>query len=140
MRFIDLHAPTPNKVKAIMIIIWLFLLLKYLMVKRNNIPKIKPNNKGSLAKCKTILSHSPKDRYIADIWYLTKEYQEDTPYKYVLDMIDHFSKITNSYLLITKEALEVFSKIRNFIEIYGPPKYLITDKGKEFKNKILKNF
>ncbi len=37
------------------------------------------------------------------------EYQEDTPYKYILDVIDHFSNISNSYLLATKEALEVFS-------------------------------
>ena len=33
-----------------------------------------------------------------------------------------------------------FSKIRSFIETHGPCKYLITDNGKEFKNKKLKKY
>ena len=61
-------------------------------------------------------------------------------YKYVLDIIDHFTKFSQSYLLNTKETLEVFCKIREFIEFYGIPKYLISDNGSEFKNKKLKNY
>ena len=55
-------------------------------------------------------------------------------------MIDHFSKFTQSYLLNTKESLEVVSKIRNFIETFEPSKYLVTDNGRELKNKTLKEY
>ena len=55
-------------------------------------------------------------------------------------MIDHFSKYTQSYLLNSKESLEIFPKIKNFIQTYGVPKYLISDNGREFKNRILKDY
>ena len=44
------------------------------------------------------------------------------------------------YLLNTKEGLEVFSKIRNFCDLYGNPNILITDNGREFKNKYIKKY
>ena len=56
---------------------------------------------------------------------------KNSQYRYILDIIDHFTKFTASYLLNSKEALRIFSYIK---------KYLITDNGKEFKNKILKEF
>ena len=76
---------------------------------------------------------------MADIWVLSEELKGNTNYKYVLDIIDHFSKFTQAYLLNTKEGLEVFSKIRNFCDLYGNPNILITDNGLEFKNKYIKN-
>ena len=77
---------------------------------------------------------------MADLWELSEELKGKSNYKYILNMIDHFSKFTQSYLLNTKESLEVFSKIRNFIETFGESKYLVTDNGKEFKNKILEQY
>ena len=61
-------------------------------------------------------------------------------YKFILDIIDNFSKFCQSYPLNTKESLEIYSKIKSFIEIDGKPNYLIKDNGKEFKNTLLKNF
>ena len=61
-------------------------------------------------------------------------------YLYVLDIIDHFSKFSISYLLNTKEKYEVFTHIRDFIEKNGKLNYLVTHNGKEFKNKLLSEY
>ena len=102
--------------------------------------KYKNNKKNEKNKCVKILSKGAKDRYVVDLWYLPIELMGQTNYHYVLDIIDHFSKFCQSYLLSTKESLEVYSKIHIFIETYGQPKYLISDNGSEFKNKILKKY
>ena len=101
---------------------------------------IKNIEKTKREKSKTILSHGPKDHYLADLWYLFDYLKGHSNYSYVLDIIDHFSKFCNSYLLNTKEKFEIFTHIRNFIELYGKPKYLVTDNGSEFKNHLLKDY
>ena len=53
----------------------------------------------------------------------------------MLNIIDH-----SKYVLNSKDSLDVFSKIQNFIETHGPCKYLITDNRKEFKNTKLKEY
>ncbi len=98
--------------------------------------KMKTIEKSKREKSITILSHGPKDRYVADLWYLSEYLKGHSNYLYVLDIIDHFSKFCNSYLLNTKEKYEIFTHIRDFIENYGKPNYLVTDNGTEFKNKI----
>ena len=55
-------------------------------------------------------------------------------YKYILNIIDHYSKLVGSYLLKHKYANEVLVKINDFIGHYGTPKILQTDHGKEFDN------
>ena len=65
--------------------------------------KLKNIEKTKREKSKTILSHGPKDRYVADLWYLPDYLKGHSNYSYVLDIIDHFSKFCNSYLLNTKE-------------------------------------
>ena len=55
-----------------------------------------------------------------------------------MEIVDHFSKFCQAFLLQSKNSLEIFSKIEYFIEHYGTPNYLVTDNGTEFKNKILK--
>ena len=103
--------------------------------------KVKKYQKQEKSLSKTILSRGPRDRYVADLWALPHELNsKNTQYRYVLDIIDHFTKFTASYLLNSKEALEIFPYIKNFMKNFGFPKYLITDNGKEFKNKILKEF
>ena len=77
---------------------------------------------------------------MADWWYLPPELNsENNNYKYILDIVDHFSKYTNSFLLNTKNAYEIYPLIKNFMNTYGYPKYLITDNGTEFKNKLIKS-
>ena len=96
--------------------------------------KIKTDNKTKKNLCNTILSNGPKDRYVADLYVLPPELNSShTSYKYVIDIIDHFSKYTESNLFNTKESYEIFPIIKNFIKIHGAPKYLITDKGGNLK-------
>ena len=103
--------------------------------------KINKNNKNTLSTSKTILSRGPRDRYVADLWHLPPELNSKyTNYKYVLDICDHFSKYTNSFLLNSKESYEIYPLIKNFMINNGFPKYLITDNGTEFKNKLIKEF
>ena len=61
-------------------------------------------------------------------------------YKYILNIIDHYSKLVGSYLLKNKSANEVLFKINEFICHYGIPKILQTDHGKEFDNNLLKDY
>ena len=102
--------------------------------------KMKTIEKSKREKTVTILSHGPRDRYVADLWYLPEYLKGHSNYLYVLDIIDHFSKYCNSYLLNTKEKYEVFTHIREFIEKNGKPNYLVTDNGTEFKNKLLAEY
>ena len=101
---------------------------------------MKTIEKSKREKTITILSHGPRDRYVADLWYLPEYLKGHSNYLYVLDIIDHFSKYCNSYLLNTKEKYEVFTHIRDFIEKNGKPNYLVTDNGTEFKNKLLTEY
>ena len=98
------------------------------------------NTKKLEKKPKIITTYGPHIRYQADIWYLPEELKVGTPYKYVLDCIDHFSKWNYSFLLKNKEANTVLSKIKSYIEMNGAPTLFHTDNGKEFKNMDLKIF
>ena len=42
----------------------------------------------------------------------TIKYFKSKAFRYIIDIIDHFTKFSQSYLLNTKETLEVFCKIR----------------------------
>lgn len=57
-----------------------------------------------------------------------------TPYKYILDCIDHFSEWNYSFLLKNKESKTDLAKIKSYLEMNGPPILFQTDNGKEFKN------
>ena len=53
---------------------------------------------------KIIIENGPHYRYVEDIWALPTEIANVTNYKYILDIVDHFSKWYNGYLLYTIEA------------------------------------
>ena len=65
-------------------------------------------------KTKIIIDKGPHFRYAADIWYLCDEIKIENGYKYVLDIIDHFSKWYQRYLLKSKEAIELLKKIEMY--------------------------
>ena len=88
-------------------------------------------------KQKLIITRGPHIRYQADIWYLPDELKENN-YLYFLDIIDHFSKWSNSYLLKNKESQLVLAKIKSFILMNGPCKIFQMDNGLEFNNFNLK--
>ena len=99
---------------------------------------INPNKLISLImKSKIIIDNGPHYRYVADLWYLNSEIAKYSGYKYVLDIIDHFSKWYGGYLLKNKTAEEVVKNIGRFIENFGVPKICKIDNGTEFKNNLL---
>ena len=102
------------------------------------------NNANKFKKLKgqsiIIIENGPHYRYVADLWNIPKEISEKTKFKYILDMVDHFSKWYFGYLLETKKKEEVLKNIEIFCELFGMPKILQTDNGGEFKNNDLESF
>lgn len=49
------------------------------------------------------MDNGPHFRYISDIWHPYEEIKNETVYKYVLDIIDHFRKWYQVYLLKRKK-------------------------------------
>ena len=78
--------------------------------------KVKKAEKNLKQPWKIILSKGSRDRYVADLWYLPPELNSDNNnYKYILDIVDHFTKFTNSFLLNTKEVYEIYPLIKNLM-------------------------
>ena len=91
-------------------------------------------------KPKIIKTYGPHIRYQANLWYLPEELKINNNYLYVLDIIDHFSKWSYSFLLKNKEAKLVTVKIKAFLVMNGIPEVFQTDNGTEFRNMELKIF
>ena len=58
--------------------------------------------------------------------------------KYILEIIDHFSKWLQCYPLENKKADGVLKNIKNYIFAFRKPKIFQTDNGKEFVNQKVK--
>ena len=65
------------------------------------------------------------------------EISKDCNYKFICNIIDHFSKICKSYLINNKKAVNILFCIEDFVKIYGKPISFGSDNGREFKNKII---
>ena len=84
---------------------------------------------------KQILTNFPKERYVADLIEIDKDIDDSYQrYKYILNIIDHFTIYTGCYLLEKKNATETLYGINEFILRNGKPKILQTDNGREFCN------
>ena len=66
--------------------------------------------------------------------------QTDDNAKYLLCIIDTFSKYGYCYILNNKKADTVLGYIKDFINKYGKPNCLQTDNGKEFRNSLLSDY
>jgi hypothetical protein len=83
------------------------------------------------------------DLWAADLVIMSKYSDENDGYKYMLNVIDTFSKFAWAEPLKTKSGIEV---AKTFLEIikkaknanHKPPNFLHTDKGLEFRNKDFK--
>ena len=62
------------------------------------------------------------------------------PHKWVINLIDHYTKFVNSHPLHAKSADEVSDAVKNYCLSYGYPKKILTDNGGEFFNAKLKLF
>ena len=64
-------------------------------------------------KIKRIITIGPHIRYIGDLWELEKNLVKITGYKFILEIVDHFSKWMWCYPLINKEGEIVLKKLKN---------------------------
>ena len=55
---------------------------------------------------KIIYSYDPHKRYQCDIWYLNEKLKNNN-YEYIMDIIYHYNKWVDSYLLINKTTLNI---------------------------------
>ena len=89
----------------------------------------------SVVPINPIISSNPGERIIGD---LKKMPEADGKMKYILVVVDHFSKYTWSFPLQSKEATPIRDcfeiVLKQVIEAGHKPKYLHTDNGREFKN------
>ena len=59
--------------------------------------------------------------------------------KYMLHFIDHFTRYSQAIVINNKEAQTIVNgTIRSWVAIFGPPKSVLSDNGKEFDNEKYK--
>ena len=61
----------------------------------------------------------------------------DHQHKWILHIVDHFSKFSALYALKSKRALEVAQALSHWIGLFEPPNTLQCDNGQEFKGVVL---
>ena len=82
-------------------------------------------NVGRKPQIKQIITKGPRERFVVDLVDINEEINDNKKlFKYILNIIDHYSKLVGSYLLKNKSANEVLLKINDFIGHYGSPKIL----------------
>ena len=97
--------------------------------------------KARKPEVKQIISNCPKERYVVDLINITPDINDkEKKYKYIMNIIDHYSKLVGSYILENKNSKNVLYGIHNFISLYGEPKILQSDNGREFSNKYLDKY
>jgi hypothetical protein len=62
----------------------------------------------------------------------------DGEYKWILHTKDHFTKFSWAYPLQSKEAEPVAEKLLQQFYLFGVPRILQSDNGKEFVAKVIK--
>ena len=91
-------------------------------------------------KAKLIIFNKPRSRYIVDITDIPTEIRANTNYLYLLNIVDHFTKYANSYLLSNKNQNSILNCIKNFIEDVGEPIEMGFDNGREFLNRSVSSY
>lgn len=89
---------------------------------------------------KKIIPKGPRERYVCDSWKLNNELIKISGYKWVMDVIDYFSKYIISYPLKKNNAENTLECIKEFCIILGYPKIIQTDNGGEYKNTLWSQF
>lgn len=84
-----------------------------------------------------IIAKSPRDRYIADCVDLRLYSEQNNGYKWLLVLVDSFSKFAVVKPLFSKSAEEVGNVFNSIFTTIWPPLILHTDNGKEFRNNTL---
>ena len=71
---------------------------------------------------------------------IPKLLQSDDNCKYILTIIDQFSKFCNAYILSNKKADGVLGHVKEFIFINGKCNKIHTDNGKEFCDSLFNKY
>ena len=122
-----------------------------LIIRKCSICKLKKNELITIKKEKfnLIIFQRPKERYIGDLSVIPYEFLKNkenkyfdinSKYKYIFTIIDHFSKFSDSFLLIDKTQKTILEKLKFFFEFYGEPESFGCDNGKEFVNPSVNNY
>ncbi|CAF4516747.1 unnamed protein product, partial [Didymodactylos carnosus] len=61
----------------------------------------------------------------------------DVVYRWILNCVDHFSKYSWVFPLKNKSAVDVSFKLRELFFLFGPPRILHSDNGKEFVASVI---
>ena len=89
---------------------------------------------------KHINSSYPKERFQVDMIYLTDMLINSPDERYLLSIVDHFSKYGWVVILPNKKSNTVLKAIGECLKITGKPTILQSDNDGEFNNELLKNF
>ena len=84
---------------------------------------------------KNISASRPSDRWQADLIEMRKEAvtANGQTYKYVLEVLDDYSRFLITRPLVSKTARNVSHALQDIIYQHGPPRVLQTDRGTEFQ-------
>jgi len=88
----------------------------------------------------SITVDGPDVRYQFDISYLNDDLQKAFGIKYILTIIDVFSRKGMIYGLHNKEAKNILPFINDFCSNHNISKEFSSDNGTEFKNKFFNEF
>ena len=87
-----------------------------------------------------IVPKGPKYVYQIDLTEILIKLQTDENAKYIISIIDTFSKFGYCYILNNKRDDSVLGKIKDFINKFGKSNSIQTDNGKEFTNALLSKY
>ena len=87
-----------------------------------------------------IIPKDSRECYQIDITDIPDKLQTDINSKYLLSIIDTFSKIEGNYVLANKRADTVLGFVKDFISKNGKPKKFHSENGKEFRNKLFEDY
>jgi len=94
-------------------------------------------NRGNKSKgpLKPIISNAILEWVQIDL--INMRHEPDGQYKWILHVVDHFSKYTCLFALKSKRAVEVADEIATLLSFFEPPKIMQCDNGREFKGVLL---
>ena len=79
-----------------------------------------------------IITSYPRERFIIDLTCLPDEFidkEKNKGYKYLFNLVDHFSKFRITYLIKDKKANTILSKLKLTFNCYGCPSEIGSDNG-----------
>lgn len=81
----------------------------------------------------------PRERYVIDLTFIPNILSGNSGYKYLFNILDHFSKFLISYAIKDKARKTIDKLLNKTFKKYGKPEQLMSDNGSEFINKKVKS-